>query len=88
MDKAREIGLDQAAPSADMTIECEGTGIVLESAVCRIVIGDQTTDPGLTYANVAGGDITLNMTMPNIEAHSWEGPLCFLLEKKKRLHSR
>lgn len=48
---------------------------VIETEACTLVIGDQTTDPGLAYTNVAGGDITLTVTMPNIETPR-EGPLC------------
>lgn len=65
---------------ADVFVECTGTGIVIQTDPCTIVVGEQTTEPGVTYTNIANGDVTVKATVPDIEAHSWEGPLCFLLE--------
>lgn len=65
---------------ADVYIECSSTtGIEVETDACTITIGTQTTKPGVTYTNVANGDVTVKATVPDIEIHSWEGPLCELL---------
>lgn len=70
---------DTSEGHADFAIACIGTGMVIESPVCTLVMGDQTTAPGVTYANVAKGNITVRTTVPDLEAHSWEGVLCELL---------
>lgn len=65
--------------SADVFVECESTGIVIDTAACTIWVGEQTTNPGVTYTNVANGDVTVNASISGIEADFHEGPLCDLL---------
>lgn len=68
---------------AAVTVTCSGSNTIeIITSACTLEIGSQLVGQGVSYANISGGDVTVDATATSIDASSWEGPLCFLLESE------